>query len=139
MAKILPPSMGELSKGSTEPQPTASLRETTAPAHAALVRGDDGGLTVRHFDSTADATAACAAYEPPAPSAQDMQRNMTSTHAFAHEIGMHPKTLRRAVIKYRLPAVDHGAHSLFIPNRICRLIRLYGLRGVAGMSLRGEL
>lgn len=35
--------------------------------NATLVRGDDGGLHVRHFASLADSLAACAAHEPKWP------------------------------------------------------------------------
>lgn len=120
---------------------------------SALIRGDDDGLTVRRFADPADAQAACAAREEePAPyaagaitcqirtPAKSIQRGgWTKSHELAHEIGMSPKTVRRAILRGELPAISHGERSMMIPNRICRLVKLYGLRGVAGMVHRGLL
>lgn len=107
---------------------------------AALVRGDDGGLTVRWFRTQEEATAACCAHEvaPPKVSRRDA-RSMSTTHELAHDLGIAPARVRKWVIRHDIPRVCHGPRSIMIPNRICRLVKLYGLQGVAHMAQRGEL
>ena len=120
-----------------------------------LIRGDDDGLAVRRFADPADAQAACAAreeepaayaYAPGAitcaiktPPASVQRGGLTKSHKLAHELGISPSMVRKAIMKGELPAIPHGERSLMIPNRICRLVKTYGLRGVAGMVARGEL
>lgn len=120
---------------------------------SALIRGEDGGLDVRRFANPGDAQAACAAREEePAPYAAGVitcaiktppasvrRGGLTKSHQLAHEIGISPAMVRAAIMRGELPAIPHGERSLMIPNRICRLVKLYGLRGVAGMVHRGLL
>lgn len=120
------------------------LSDHTAPLpqHAALIRGDDGCLDVRHFSTAADAAAASATsggvFET-GLTAADKRRKMTTSHDLAHELGLHPKTVRRWVLQNEIPAIAHGPRLLMIPNRICQLVKLWGLDGVRRMARRGEL
>ncbi len=103
-----------------------------AGRHAALVRGDDEGLHVRHFATAAEAATASQAREiAPEP-------GLKST-VLARRIGVHPRTLRRAHDRGELPGVKHGERILIIPRRVCRLVMTHGLLGVAGMVRRGQL
>lgn len=114
----------------------------TTPQYAALIRGDDGGLDVRRFHTAADAAAASAASDgvfESGLSALDKRRKMTTSHDLARELGLHPKTVRRWVLRNEIPAIAHGPRLLMIPNRICQLVKLWGLDGVRRMALRGEL
>ena len=100
--------------------------------HAALVRGDDEGLHVRHFPTASAAAKASQAREiAPEP-------GLRST-LLARKIGVHPRTLRRAHDRGELPGIKHGERLLIIPRRVCRLVMTHGLLGVAGMIKRGEL
>ncbi|MBL9191753.1 MAG: hypothetical protein JNJ82_05300 [Opitutaceae bacterium] len=84
-------------------------------------------------------TSSAGAGEIRAPALSVSTGGLTKSHVLAHEIGISPAMVRRAIMKGELPAIPHGERSLMIPNRICRLVKTYGLRGVAGMVARGEL
>lgn len=112
---------------------------------AALVRGEDGNLHMRHFPTAADACTASSHLER-TPDAEQVRivcgrrgGEIKSTK-LAREIGVHPRTIRRAFERGELPGCkEHGPRILMVPMHIYRLIMAYGLRGVGRMAKAGQI
>lgn len=106
--------------------------------HAALVRGDDGSLHVRHF---ATAQAAQAAQIPQdfvvddSPRAAGRPRGRVRLSEAAREIGVHPKTFKKYLkhIRHEHPS----PYVVYIPRSELDLIRIHGLHGLARMRAAG--
>lgn len=68
------------------------------------------------------------------------RKRMMRHTAFARELGIHPRTERRAFNRGALPgAVEHGERILMVPAHLFRLACAYGLRGVERMAKAGLL
>lgn len=135
MSRPLGGNSQETPEGSTE----SAVSETPQLRFAALVRGEDGGLSVRWFATPEDAMKACSAHEAPRPVPRKDQKHMTRTSDLAHDLDMKPERIRKWVLANRIPHISNGPRTMMLPNRICSLIKLYGLMGVRAMQLRGEL
>ena len=112
------------------------MSATLTSRYAALMRGDDGNLHIRRYRSAQEAAAVAALRE--LPEAREDLKGIKS-HAFARQLGVHPKTIRRMWSRGDLPGILHGPRTLLIPRLICRLARTYGLIGVARMIRQGRL
>ena len=114
----------------------------TTGDHAALVCGDDGNLHIRRFPSAADAAAASCGRELPSPTEIDAvcgkRSGMMRATAFAREMGVHPRTVRRQWARGGLPGCrEDGPHLLKVPTHLLRLAHAYGLRGIERMARAG--
>jgi hypothetical protein len=114
----------------------------SAPKHSALFRDSLGGLTIRHFPSAEDAQKHHAARElaEPAPAAGSC-KGWTPAR-LAKELGLSKRTINRRCEADLLPHMDHGTPDSprrIIPAAIVKLVRIYGLAGVARMRSAGQL
>jgi hypothetical protein len=119
--------------------------------HAALVRGDDGNLHIRHFATAQDAAVASAGreLEPPSavlPPTEQVQavigrRSGEMRHTeFARTLGLTPRQVRDCWKRGGLPgAKEHSAYILVVPRYLLRLAQTYGLRQVERMAKAGLL
>lgn len=112
-------------------------------SHAALVRGEDGGLAVRRFARAEDAQAHSDQREvaPERPATRYAKADWT-TGDLAKLLGVSQRTIIRRCELDLLPFVDHGTATQ--PRRrftaeTIRLIRRHGLGGVARMRQAGQL
>lgn len=94
--------------------------------HAALTRNDRGGLELRWFPTATDATEVAKKRELPTPARRP--RGLLSTR-LAEDLGLHPKTVRRAWLEGKIPGVELSPRRLLIPTETCDLIKSYGLGG----------
>lgn len=104
--------------------------------HAAIVRDDTGGLAVRHF-ATAEAAAEASAAREVAPTGKGW-----TPAKLGAEIGVSKRTINRRCEDDLLPHVDQGTPECprrIIPMHIVKLVKLYGLAGVARMRRAGQL
>lgn len=111
--------------------------------HSALVRGEDGNLHIRNFPTAAAACTASSHLERTPDAAQiqivcGRRGGEIRSTKLAREIGVHPRTIRRAFERGELPGCkEHGERILMVPMHIYRLIMAYGLRGVGRMARVG--
>ncbi|PAW75141.1 MAG: hypothetical protein B9S38_02325 [Verrucomicrobiia bacterium Tous-C4TDCM] len=93
--------------------------------HAALTRTDTGGLDLRWFPTAAAAAEVAKDREiaPPKPARGILVGKL------AQELGLHPRTVRRAWQNGQIPGVELSARRLLIPRDACNLIKTYGLGG----------
>lgn len=124
-------------------------------SHYAIIRDDRGGLQVRRFATAADAAAVSCERELPAPAPLPRAQlpapveiaaiagrdTGTMRHSeFAHRLGIHPDTVRRAWKAGGLPgAVEQTQRSLMVPARLLRLAKVYGFVPVTRMGRAGLL
>lgn len=116
-----------------------------APRHAALVRGDDGNLHMRRFDSGAAAAMAAGAREIVPPTTEiemvmGRKGHFLSPRQFAEKLGISSRTVRRAFNEGGLPgAKEHGPKTLRIPSATLRLAEAYGLQRVVRWAKAGVI
>ena len=136
-------------------------------SHFAIIRDDRGDLQIRRFATPADAAAASADRELPAPGrtvrafdytrpkatpglpdltaaqidAIGGQRTGEMRHTeFAHRLGISPRTVKRQWLRGGLPgAKQHSSHILMVPVRLLRIAQAYGLRQVERIASAGLL
>lgn len=123
-----------------------AVGESTSEAtgkFSAFVRGDDGNLHIRHFDTAAEAAAVNSRHED-LPSVEQIQivcgrrGGFIKSTVLARKIGVSGRTIRRAFDRGDLPgAKEHGERILLVPEHVHRLIIAYGLRGVGRMAKAG--
>lgn len=113
-----------------------------APAHGALVRGDDGNLHLRRFATAEQAAEASRHLQDPmpVPSLDEVElvmgkrRGTMRSTEMARRLQVHPRTIRRAYENGWLPgAKEHGPRILEVPVHLYRLAEAYGLRGLERM------
>ncbi len=105
--------------------------------HPALVRDHTGGLAVRQFATAEDATAAAQSRDL----AQPTGKGWTPAR-LGKELGLSKRTINRRCESDELPFVDHGTAKQprrIIGMHIVKLVKLYGLGGVARMRKAGQL
>jgi hypothetical protein len=133
----------------------------SSTGYGALVKGEDGGLHIRHFLTPADAARAARGRELLCPSVPvgQMARELVSKindtsaaattmrHAWtpaklAARLGLSVRTINRRCEAGELPYIDHGTVSRpkrYIPAEAVQLILIHGLRGVGVMCRTGLL
>lgn len=127
------------------------MRTTRATAHAALVRGDDGGLHVRTF-ATAEAANAAAQgnpsldHEPAETPAAKAWRHTGSPVAVSRALGgaVSPRVIRNLARAGGLPARDDGAGAVkaryVLPIKaIVASVAARGLRATVAAHRAGKL
>ncbi|EIQ00718.1 hypothetical protein OpiT1DRAFT_05273 [Opitutaceae bacterium TAV1] len=137
-------------------------RKHPGQSFAALVRGDDGGLHVRSFPSAQEAATASAPAREAAGGAPDLRMSCSASLAAPHpeagtagtsprgwrpsrlarELGVSKRTVSRRCEANELPFIDHGGGKRpyrIIPMHVVKLVKLYGLGGVARMRAAGQL
>ena len=105
--------------------------------HPALVRDDTGGLAVRGFKTAEEASDAAQARELTTPTGKGW-----TPARLGKELGLSKRTINRRCESDELPFVDHGTATQprrIIPAGIVKLVKLYGLGGVARMRKAGQL
>lgn len=111
--------------------------------HAALVRGDDGGLAVRRFTRAEDARAHDMAREIVPEKTQDARRKAKWTPAMVGKlIGVSGVTISRRCVANMLPYVDYGTPNqqrFRLTDDTVRLIKIHGLAGVARLRQAGQI
>lgn len=104
--------------------------------HAALVRGESGGLQVRRFATAADATEAARGRELRAPADVPLvpsKRDWTASR-LAKRLGLSATAIARRCREGEIPAIDMGTVKMsrwHIAPETVREIMIRGLRGVA--------
>lgn len=126
--------------------------------HAALIRGDDGNVHIRRFDTAAQAATASRDREigtpnierrtpnTQVPSAEEVaavigKRSGEMRHTeFARELGISPRIVREQYKRGGLPGTkEHSAYILIVPTHLLRLARTYGLRQVERLAKAGMI
>ena len=113
----------------------------SAPKHSALFRDSLGGISVRHFPSAADAAKHGNARELAEPIARESCKGWTPAR-LAKELGISKRTINRRCEADLLPHMDHGTPDSprrIIPAAIVKLVRIYGLAGVARLRSAGQI
>jgi hypothetical protein len=122
-------------------------RIPTIARHAALVRGEDGNLAIRSFETATQATAAARGREiAPNPGMppiliQDGRQHWTVAR-LARTIGLTPRAIHHRCEAGELPHIDHGTEKRsrrLIPAWIADAVIRYGLRNVAARARAGTL
>lgn len=119
------------------------VRQRDEQRHAALVRGEDGGLYIRRFASAVDAAAVAAEHRDvvqpgsilPVAHIPRPRRREWRLADVAKELGVSTRTVRRYLpyLKHRQPS----PHVTYVDGQDVVLVKLYGLHGLARMRKSG--
>jgi hypothetical protein len=102
--------------------------------HPALVRNDNGGLEIRHFENAKDAARAAALLEHPTIKVEIARSGAVRPlhyKKFAERIGAPSRVVRAAFKRGALPgAIQHSDRIILVPAALVKPATIYGLMGM---------